>query len=258
MIEKYKNLIEYSKKLEVLKFEEEFDNLLDNGDDIDICLLSKVLENYPEVSSSNHITEEILKIREKNLEKINQIIDIIISESFVFDRSLLFKKHDEVIKFSKIYDMIGWDYSDFITGNTILHSQVAGLHIEGVKFISEKERKLIYCGMDKLNSKGNTPIESLFLEHHNSFEDKNALEKKEIIFNILTDFADDSKSCFLKKLMLKVAQHQVKNKKINIDDFNRKKYIKNHNIDLILSRVEVEDSREKRHLNILSKLLKSD
>ena len=257
MVEKYKNLIEFSKNLKVSEFEKEFDKLLDDGDDIDICILSKVLENYPEVSTSSDITKEILDIRKNNIEKINKIIDIIISESFIVDSSLLLKKHDEVIKFSRVYDLIGWDYTDLISGNTILHSQISGLHVEGVKFIIEKEKNKIYCGTDKINGNGNTPLESLFLEKHEAYSESSAYEKKEEIFYILMNLKSNDNFELKFNLLKKVFIYKIKNKNLCINDIKiiaENRFLSFLDMNLIKSvvdNIQPKNNKEKRHLNIL-------
>lgn len=259
---KYKKLETYIKKLNVDGFKKEYEEITEN-EDIDICILSKILMHYPEVNSISELTDEIIETRKNNVVYISDMINHILLDAFCFDNSIIRKKHDEIIKFENLYDIIGWSYIDPLDGNTLSHHQVAGLHVDGINLITYKERKLNYMGLDIKNKNGNTPLEVMFLEEHIAFEEKNSIKQKSIILDMLLEFHEgynfkSNDNIFFRTLFFQI----VTLKKINIyelylliEKFNISNDFIQYNLENIFPLIKKDNIRGRRIYSIIKKKL---
>lgn len=211
-----KNLLECAKLLDIESFKTQYTEYIEKYDSPDICLISELFKHYPSVESNENITNEIIEIRRKNEKKIIEFIDLIIKDAFSFEHQIIKRKHDEIIKFNKLYKMIGYEYADVTDGNNIIHMQSAGLNVEGMKIILLDDVEI-----NIHNNNGHNPLDILFLDNFPAYSSKNAsLLKKEIAELLILrvdgyDFKEDY------NLLIQTLDFQLRDRKIlNLDDVN--------------------------------------
>jgi hypothetical protein len=208
-------LQDLARNLEFNKFKNAFDNYENKYGIPDVCLISELFKNYPSVEAKNYLNEDIIKIRNKNENKIQLFIEFLVQRGFTFEDLILKRKHDEVIKFNKLYDTIGYEYTG-IDGNNILHMQTAGLHCEGVAFLINDS-----ADANMVNSSGYTPLELLFMEDYPSYKFESAYEDKIKMATILKEKTDIRPFTEQSNLLTDILEYQIYiNKKVNLQDLD--------------------------------------
>jgi hypothetical protein len=206
-------LLELVKNLDIENFKIEYNKHLDEFDSPEFCLITELYKHYPEINSKKELTDKIIKIRKKNEKIIQNFIDVIIQDSFCFENEVIKRKHDEIIKFNSLYESIGFEYTDFIDGNNIIHMQSAGLHFDGVLHMVNKN-----VDFNIYNGKGNNPLEVLFLESHTAFNDTDSSNIKKNIAILLKPLVVENNFREPNNLLYKAIDFQIKQDKINLDD----------------------------------------
>ncbi len=181
-------LKKHIKNLNIEEFFEIYDEL-DDPYDMPECLITELFKHYPEIlcgeleitTEENFDLTAFKKSKNQIILKLNLFFEGLIERGFFFDDNILSKRYDEPIHFYKLYEAIGLDQQNSY-GNTILHMQVRGLHLEGVKFLLEKE-----ADANVFNSLNQNCFEILFLDSFIAYKNKNSYHKKLEIAKLLID-----------------------------------------------------------------------
>lgn len=180
MLKKENKLIKLAKDLNFKEFKPLYLEYLDEYDSPDICLISEIYKNYPKVEKESELNDIIIEKRVKNEKNILDFLTLITSNAFSFENDIIKRKHNEVIKFDILYRTIGYEYSDCLDGNNIIHMQSSGLHISGIEHLMKQDTEI-----DIHNNNGHNPFDILFLEHYPAYEQENAFILKRKIAKLL-------------------------------------------------------------------------
>lgn len=177
------------KNLDQEKFFEVYDTIEDPFEMPD-CMITELFKHYPEIlcqesnttsEDSNQNLDIFKEEKQKIVENLNIFFEGLIERGFFFDDNILSKRYDEPIQFFQLYNAIGIDQQNSY-GNTILHMQVRGLHLEGVKFLLEND-----ADPNVYNSLNQNCFEILFLDNFVAYSHEKAFDKKLKIAKLLIE-----------------------------------------------------------------------
>lgn len=177
------------KNLDQEKFFEVYDTIEDPFEMPD-CMITELFKHYPEIlcqesnttsEDSNQNLDIFKEEKQKIVKNLNIFFEGLIERGFFFDDNILSKRYDEPIQFFQLYNAIGIDQQNSY-GNTILHMQVRGLHLEGVKFLLEND-----ADPNVYNSLNQNCFEILFLDNFVAYSHEKAFNKKLQIAKLLIE-----------------------------------------------------------------------
>lgn len=228
------------KNLDQEKFFEVYDTI-DDPFEMEDCMITELFKHYPEIlcqesnitsDESNHDLDIFEEEKQKIVEKLNVFFEGLIERGFFFDDNILSKRYDEPMQFFQLYEAIGIDQQNSY-GNTILHMQVRGLHLEGVKFLLEHD-----ADPNVYNSLNQNCFEILFLDNFVAYSHEKAFDKKIKIAKLLMEHnvefnrVIDGKDMFERAMYFTFIENNGQNN-WNIDNLKILKSILNYNEDKI-------------------------
>jgi hypothetical protein len=186
--------VEMKKHIKSLEFEDFFNiyDELEDPYDMPECMVTELFNHYPEILCGElEITAEECDLeafkesKNKIINQLNLFFEGLIERGFFFDDNILSKRYDEPIHFYQLYEAIGLDQQNSF-GNTILHMQIRGLHIEGIKFLLEKD-----SDPNVLNCLDQNCFEILFLDNFVAYQNDKSYDKKVEIAKLLMKYNVD-------------------------------------------------------------------
>jgi len=228
------------KNLDQEKFFEVYDTI-DDPFEMEDCMITELFKHYPEIlcQESNITSEEsnqdldiFQEEKQKIVKNLNIFFEGLIERGFFFDDNILSKRYDEPIQFFQLYDAIGIDQQNSF-GNTILHMQVRGLHVEGVRFLLEND-----ADPNVYNSLNQNCFEILFLDNFVAYSHEKAFDKKVQIAKLLMEYnvefnrVIDGKDMFERAMFFTFIENNGQNN-WNIDNLKILKSILEYNEDKI-------------------------
>ena len=203
--------------------------------------VTELFKHYPEIlcQESNITSEEsnqdldiFQEEKQKIVKNLNIFFEGLIERGFFFDDNILSKRYDEPMQFFQLYDAIGIDQQNSF-GNTILHMQVRGLHVEGVRFLLEND-----ADPNVYNSLNQNCFEILFLDNFVAYSHEKAFDKKVQIAKLLMEYnvefnrVIDGKDMFERAMFFTFIENNGQNN-WNIDNLKILKSILEYNEDKI-------------------------
>jgi len=228
------------KNLDQEKFFEVYDTI-DDPFEMEDCMITELFKHYPEIlcQESNITSEEsnqdldiFQEEKQKIVKNLNIFFEGLIERGFFFDDNILSKRYDEPMQFFQLYDAIGIDQQNSF-GNTILHMQVRGLHVEGVRFLLENN-----ADPNVYNSLNQNCFEILFLDNFVAYSHEKAFDKKVQIAKLLMEYnvefnrVIDGKDMFERAMYFTFIENNGQNN-WNIDNLKILKSILEYNEDKI-------------------------
>lgn len=228
------------KNLDQEKFFEVYDTI-DDPFEMEDCMITELFKHYPEIlcQESNITSEEsnqdldiFQEEKQKIVKNLNIFFEGLIERGFFFDDNILSKRYDEPMQFFQLYDAIGIDQQNSF-GNTILHMQVRGLHVEGVRFLLEND-----ADPNVYNSLNQNCFEILFLDNFVAYSHEKAFDKKVQIAKLLMEYnvefnrVIDGKDMFERAMFFTFIENNGQNN-WNIDNLKILKSILEYNEDKI-------------------------
>lgn len=228
------------KNLDQEKFFEVYDTI-DDPFEMEDCMITELFKHYPEIlcQESNITSEEsnqdldiFQEEKQKIVKNLNIFFEGLIERGFFFDDNILSKRYDEPMQFFQLYDAIGIDQQNSF-GNTILHMQVRGLHVEGVRFLLEND-----ADPNVYNSLNQNCFEILFLDNFVAYSHEKAFDKKVQIAKLLMEYNVefnrfiDGKDMFERAMFFTFIENNGQNN-WNIDNLKILKSILEYNEDKI-------------------------
>jgi ankyrin repeat protein len=184
---KTEELKQHIKNLDIDKFFELYEEI-DDPYELPECMVTEIFKHYPEilcgeleVTTNDFDMEGFKKTKNEIIVKMNLFFNGLIEHGFMFNDNILSKRYDEPIHFFKLYEAIGIDQPNSY-GNTILHMQIRGLHIEGVKFLLEHD-----ADPNVFNTENKNCFEILFLDNFIAYQNDKSYDKKLEIAKLLIE-----------------------------------------------------------------------